>query len=258
MKFKQVQGQATPDQINLTTASQGGHPASRDFVNAQIQASIYGLDMKNSVRAASTGNISLTAPGATIDGVNLAPNDRVLLKNQTTPKDNGIYVWTSSSATLTRSADANSSANVTSQLAVSVAEGAANKNTTWKLNTPDPLTLGTTDLTFDLHSNSYYATPSTANKFMPAVVTVNNGDLACNTGIAATPAKTSYVDVTVNGGQAALGNGVKTMECYFSGDGGTTARAYNAVVAGDKLYWNGTIAQYQLDATDTVSFDFVA
>lgn len=258
MNFKQLLGFVKVSQIDLTGASAGTHPASRDFVASSIQASIYGLDMKNSVRAASTGNISLTAPGTAIDGVTLAVNDRILLKNQTLPKENGIYVWTASGATLNRSADANNSANVTSQMAVSVAEGTANKNTTWKLNTPDPLTLGTTDLVFDLHSNSYYATPSIANKFMQAVVTVNDGDLACNTAISATPAKTSYVDVTVGGMQINVGNGVKTTAAYFSGDGGTTARAYNGVVAGDKLYWNGSKAGYQLDTTDDVSFDFVA
>lgn len=258
MNFKQLLGLVKPNQIDLSGATLGTHPASRNYVADQIQASIYGLDLKNSVRAASTGNVTLTAPGTAIDGVTLAVNDRILLKNQTAPKENGIYVWTASGATLTRSADANNAANVTSQLAVSVAEGTANKNTTWKLNTPDPLTLGTTDLVFELHSTSYYATPSNANKFMPAVVTVNDGDLACNTGVGATPAKTSFVDVTVGGMQIKYGNGVKTAPAYFSGDGGTTARAYSAVVAGDKLYWNGSIAGYQLDTTDDVSFDFVA
>lgn len=257
MKFKQLAGKAQPDQIDLTNATLGTHPADRNFVNNQIQASIYGLDMKNSVRVASTGNVNIAGPGSAIDNITLTAGDRVLLKNQTDAKTNGIYVFATSTTAMTRATDADTSAKVTSQMAVSVAEGTANSNTTWKLTSPDPLTLGTTALSFGLYSTTYYATPTTANKNMAALATVNGGDLACNTGMATTPASASYVFVEVNGISVQVGNAVKTTDCYFSGDGGTTARAYNAIVSGDKLYWNGGIAGYQLDTTDLISFDYV-
>lgn len=70
-----------------------------------------GLSWKDPVVAASTAPVTLAAPGATLDGVTLAVNDRILLKNGstanpgTTSVDNGIYVWTGAAAALTRSTD---------------------------------------------------------------------------------------------------------------------------------------------------------
>ncbi len=81
------------------------------------------------------------------------------------------------------------------------------------------------------------------------------GDFA-TTGITigATPA--GYVIVTVNGVEYVLGDGVRTTDCYFSADGGATAKAIGSIVAGDTLYWNGTIALFNLAITDSVSFDY--
>ena len=92
------------------------------------------------------------------------------------------------------------------------------------------------------------------NKKMVAEATANDGDEACATGITTTPK--GYVVVVVNGALQDVGDGVKTSSCYFSGDGGTTARAIAAIVSGDKLYWNGSAAGYQLQITDTVDFNY--
>lgn len=74
---------------NVASAS-----AATDAVNKQdLDNAIRGLAWKQEVRAASTANLSITAPGATIDGVAMVSGDRVLLKNQSTPSENGIYVW---------------------------------------------------------------------------------------------------------------------------------------------------------------------
>lgn len=97
---------------------------------------------------------------------------------------------------------------------------------------------------------------STQNKAMAALVTSSDGDAACATAIAATPFRSGSVEVFVNGLKAVLGDGVKTTAAYFSGDGGTTARALNAIQSGDRLYWNGSIAKFQLATTDVVSFVF--
>lgn len=99
-----------------------------------------------------------------------------------------------------------------------------------------------------------------ANKSMAASTTVADGDLACATAVATTPATSStaggYIGVVVNGVAYLVGDGTKVaVDCYFSGDGGATARLMKSVVAGDLLYWNGSIAGFQLAAaTDKVSF----
>ena len=71
--------------------------ATRGFVEATSQ----GLDVKDSCKAATTGNITISTAlnnGDTLDGVTLATNDRVLVKDQATASQNGIYIVGSSPA----------------------------------------------------------------------------------------------------------------------------------------------------------------
>lgn len=95
------------------------------------------------------------------------------------------------------------------------------------------------------------------NKNMTALVTTGNGQLACSTGISTTPVNGGYVAVYLNGLLVNTGDGVKTTEAYFSGDNGTTARSLSAIQAGDKLYWNGNIANRDLDTNDNISFLYI-
>lgn len=97
------------------------------------------------VRAATIANITLSGL-QTVDGVALAVGDRVLVKNQATGNENGIYV--ASSNAWTRSADADTSAKLAAGIFVQVKEGSANAGTGWVLSNPGAITLGTTALTF--------------------------------------------------------------------------------------------------------------
>lgn len=104
-----------------------------------------------------------------------------------------------------------------------------------------------------------WSTLQRANHNMAASITTVDGSLACATVVATTPAVSSaaggYVGVSVNGVTALVGDGTKVaVDCYFSGDGGATARAMKAIVAGDSLYWNGSIAGFQLAVTDRLDF----
>lgn len=112
----------------------------------QVQAFLNGLAWKPAVRAASTATVTVSSPGASIDGVSLANGDRVLLKNQSTGSENGVYVWTASGSALTRATDMDSAAK-TKSATVWVQEGTANADTEWT-QTADSVTLGTTTLTF--------------------------------------------------------------------------------------------------------------
>lgn len=102
-------------------------------------------------------------------------------------------------------------------------------------------------------------TGARANKGMTASVTTADGQLTCATAVAFTPASSSanggYVAAALNGVLMRVGDGTKVgVECYFSGDGGTTARAMKSIIAGDLLYLNGSIAGFQTAATDRWSF----
>ena len=115
--------------------------ATEEYVNSVQQ----GLDVKQSVRAATTANITLSGL-QTIDGVSLSAGDRVLVKNQSNSVNNGIYVVAVGS--WTRATDANVTANVTAGLFTFVSEGTQNADSGWILTSDDAITLGTSTLTF--------------------------------------------------------------------------------------------------------------
>jgi hypothetical protein len=112
---------------------------------AYVDAVKTGLDVKDSVRVATTANITLSGT-QTIDGVDVEAGDRVLVKDQTDGSENGIYVV--AAGAWSRAADADSDAEVTAGMYCFVTEGTVNGDTGWVLITNDPITLGTTSLAF--------------------------------------------------------------------------------------------------------------
>jgi len=119
--------------------------ATREYVDLRIMEELYKLDNKQSVRVATTANIAL-AGLQVLDGVTLLAGDRVLVKNQTVAKDNGI--WIAAAPAWVRAPDADTNAEVTSALLVSVEQGATQADSRWQLVTDGVIVLGTTALTF--------------------------------------------------------------------------------------------------------------
>lgn len=119
---------------------------------AQLDGIAGGVDIKGSVRAASVG-ANLTLSGTqTVDGIALTAGNRILVKNQTAPAENGIYVV--AAGAWSRSPDADVSAEVTSGMFTFVEQGTVNAGTGWVLTTPDPIVLNTTALTFTQFSGA--------------------------------------------------------------------------------------------------------
>lgn len=133
--------------VNLPNPTADQHAATKAYVDALIQ----GLDVKTSARVATTANITLSGT-QTIDGVAVIAGDRVLVKNQTAPAENGIYVV--AAGAWSRSTDADTSADVTSGMYAFVAEGTVNADNGFVLTTNDPITLGTTSLVFTQFSGA--------------------------------------------------------------------------------------------------------
>jgi len=160
------------------------------------------FDIKQSVRAATTADINLTGL-QTIDNISLVAGDRVLVKNQILPYENGIYdvkigAWT-------RSSDANSNNNFTTGLFVFASEGTANMDTGWLLITNDTINLGVTDLVFSLFNGANQLTAGdgltrTGNSFSARgtlgriVVTPSGIDLAVIPGLVSGPYSKVIVD----------------------------------------------------------------
>jgi len=114
---------------------------------AYVDALKTGLDVKDSVRAATTANITLSGT-QTVDGVVLVANDRVLVKDQTTASGNGIYVVAAGAWTRALDADNTPGSEVTGGMFTFVTEGTVNADSGWVLTTNDTIVLGTTALTF--------------------------------------------------------------------------------------------------------------
>ncbi len=136
------------------TASAGTNTtqiATTAFVQAAVDTARTGLDVKESVRVATTANITLSG-AQTIDGVSVVAGNRVLVKNQDTASQNGIYVC--AAGAWSRATDADSDAEVTAGMFTFVAEGTANADSGWVLSTNDAITVGTTALAFTQFSGA--------------------------------------------------------------------------------------------------------
>jgi len=105
-------------------------------------------DYKDSVRVATRSNVNLAATVTTVDGVNLADKDRVLLVGQTNLTQNGIYAWSISDSRLARATDSDSIFELSPGNKVYVEEGNSHAKTTWTLITQGVITPGISNLVF--------------------------------------------------------------------------------------------------------------
>ena len=160
---------------NLTDPTQDQDAATKSYVDNVVN----GLDVKESVRLATTANLASTynngagtltasSNGAlSIDGVTVSTNDRVLVKNQTDTKQNGIYVVTatgdgSNPFVLTRSGDADAASEITGGTFTFVEQGTANSENGFVFTHDGTPTLGTTAITVTQFSGAGQITAGAA------------------------------------------------------------------------------------------------
>lgn len=124
----------------LSGPSAGTDAANKTYVDTEI----LNIQWKQSVKAATTANITLSG-NQTIDGVALSTGERCLVKNQTTPAQNGIYIVAVGS--WTRATDFNSSNRIVGSV-VAVQEGTTNLDSVWVCTTNATITVGTTAIAF--------------------------------------------------------------------------------------------------------------
>ena len=136
--------------VNLPDPTSAQDAATKNYVDSAIE----GLTWKSEVYLASAGsNINLSAPGASLDGVNFPVGSRFLAKDQSTPAQNGIYIWNGAATPATRALDFNTPAEVYNAV-VPVASGATNLNTTWVQTVNSGVVVDTTPLTFQSFGTS--------------------------------------------------------------------------------------------------------
>lgn len=125
----------------LAPPTSGSDAATKDYADAAAA----GIDAKGSCRAATTANITLSG-AQTIDGVSVIAGDRVLVKDQSTGSQNGIYVC--ASGAWARATDCDTTGEYTSQAFTFIEEGTVNGSTQWKVSTTGAITVGTTSVTW--------------------------------------------------------------------------------------------------------------
>jgi hypothetical protein len=132
--------------------------ATKQYVDSVAE----GLHVHASVVAATTANVTLSSAlenGDTLDGVTLATGNRILVKNQTTKSENGIYIVAASGAP-SRAADFDSPAEIDGGDFVFVTGGTTNDNTGW-VQTNIVGTIGTDAIEFSQFAGAGVVTAGT-------------------------------------------------------------------------------------------------
>lgn len=140
---------ATLDTDGTLAANSDTRVPSQKAVRTAVNAAVAGLSWKQAVRAASVSAGTLGSSfenGDTLDGVTLATGDRILIKDQASASENGIYTVNASGAP-TRATDADAGTELVNA-SVYVSEGTVNADTQWVCTTNATITLGSTGLTF--------------------------------------------------------------------------------------------------------------
>ena len=170
-----------------------------------------GLDVKDSVKVATTANITLSGT-QTIDGVAVSADERVLVKNQSTGSQNGIYDC--KAGAWARSSDFDANSEVTSGAFVFVEQGTANADSGFVLTTDGSITVGTTALSFTQFSG---AGQITAGDGLQKSGNTLSADIKANGGIVIENAELAVkLDATSITGTLAVSDG---------GTGATSASA---------------------------------
>jgi len=169
-------------------------------------AQIFNLDYKQSTRVVTTTNITLTggAPNS-VDGVNLSLNDRILVTGQTTGSQNGLYLVTTlgsgANGTWARTSDGNENGEIEAGMIVMVTEGTIYADTQWKLITDDPITIGTTALTFTQNYMANSISGGTSN-----VVVNSNANVTISSAGTANVLTVSSAGTVTSGTASVTGN----------------------------------------------------
>ncbi|HET6631504.1 MAG TPA: hypothetical protein VFG73_02195 [Rhodanobacteraceae bacterium] len=231
---------------NVATPTSDADAAPKSYVDAQVQTAAAGLDPKDSVVAASTGDLTLSG-AQTIDSVACAVGDRVLAKNQTDATENGI--WIVAAGAWSRAADADQG-TLSSGALVFVQGGTANAASQWYLQTADPVVVGTSDQNWV----QFAAGQSYTNG--------NGLNLSGNT-FSVKPASGGGIDVGAGG--VAVDATVPRIYSATIGDGSTTSFAVvHNLGTRDVIVQMRDTATHQIEvaavtatSTTTVTVDFV-
>lgn len=237
---------------SLTQDFQDADNTVLSTLRSEIAAASQGLDIKNSVRAATVENIDITnLPATGFDGITLLDGDRILVKNQSTASENGIYTW-SPTGVLTRADDAGEG-QLSAGSFTFVEEGTVNADSGWVISTDGPITVGTTGITWTQFSGTGQIVAGDGLSKSGSTLSVNVGDgldiVGDNVVISSTYAGQTSIDTVGTITTGTWEGGV--VETAYGGTGadlsGETQGNYVVVGANGVLATSGTVAGVDVD-----------
>jgi hypothetical protein len=203
------------------------------------------IDYKQTARVITTANVTLSggAP-ATVDGTSLALANRVLVTAQTTGTENGIYevtvVGSGSNGTWVRTEDANATGDIKGGTIIMITEGTVYADTQWKLTTDNPITIGSTALTFARNGNAAFGVVAVSGQ--SDLVSDQIGDtltlVAGSNVTLTTNAGTDTLTIAAGGGGATVSSDTTTNAERLIYVGSTTTGTLSAVTQDSGLTYN--------------------
>jgi len=170
--FKVTTDGTTLGNMNVAMPTLDDHAATKRYVDQIAE----GLDIKESCRASSTGaNVDIALAPSALDGVTLVAGDRVLVKDQTIPAQNGIYVFNGTGAAMTRAVDMDASGEFTGSFFF-VEEGTLNSDQGYVVTTNGIVTPDASPVEFTQFTGTGQITAGTALSKSGNTLNVNVDD----------------------------------------------------------------------------------
>lgn len=232
--------------INLSPGAAAGEPVTYEQLNAAIEA----ISWKDNVRVSPAVNVTVSSPGATIDGVTMAVGDRVLLRAQTSVPQNGIYIWNGAAVPMTRASDASTHLELESAV-VTVDEGTSSAGSTFR-QTQVNGTIDTNDVIWtNFITGSPSASESTAG--IAEIATQAETDTGSDDARFVTPLKLSTWSGKPKRYATTIGDGSATSYAVVHNLGTLDVQVYAYEVGGSK---REVFVEKQHTSTTTVTLVF--
>ena len=209
-----------PGTVTLNANPQNAlEAATKQYVDAIAE----GLHIHASVATATTASVDLNDAPASIDGVNLTDGMRILVKNQSTTADNGIYTYSASADALVRASDFNSSAEIQGGDFLFVTGGNTYENTGW-VQTEKVTTLGTDPILFTQFSG--------AGTYSAGTGLLLDGTVFSNTGVLSLAGTPNEVEVSASSGSITVSL-PSTINASTTGSAATLTTSRTIELSGD-------------------------